>query len=274
MLDVLYHYTSIESLALILKNRTLRFARLDTVDDPQECRTWDSRNVALTRYVSCWTANPQESIPMWREYAGVDCGVRIEMPRNPFTRYCWDVDTVASVTGMRCETDDDSLSAFEGMRVPFEELWDRGLHVVEFSVECNIPHKVEYTNDPNLLFPKTLETSENGNITVNNNAIGMYKATSWAYQNEWRYILAILPIDLKGSSFEQNSGLPKLAAFLSDRGGVHTPMHYDMKIADDTFRSMRMTVSPKMSPGNRVLLESLLEKYNPDAELYLSCIEL
>ena len=32
----LYHYTSIETLALILKNGTIKFNRLDTVDDLEE----------------------------------------------------------------------------------------------------------------------------------------------------------------------------------------------------------------------------------------------
>lgn len=69
---------------------------------------------------------------MWREYAGVDYGIRIEMPRDPFARYCWNVDIVTSVTGMRCEADGDNPSPFEKMLIPFEELWDRGLLVLEF----------------------------------------------------------------------------------------------------------------------------------------------
>ena len=32
----IYHYTSIETLALILKNKTIRFNRLDHVDDVDE----------------------------------------------------------------------------------------------------------------------------------------------------------------------------------------------------------------------------------------------
>lgn len=32
---VLYHYASLDTLALILHNRTIRFSRLDKVDDPQ-----------------------------------------------------------------------------------------------------------------------------------------------------------------------------------------------------------------------------------------------
>lgn len=32
----IYHYTNIDTLALILKNRTIRFNRLDNVDDLEE----------------------------------------------------------------------------------------------------------------------------------------------------------------------------------------------------------------------------------------------
>lgn len=32
----IYHYTSIENLALILKNKSIRFNRLDHVDDKEE----------------------------------------------------------------------------------------------------------------------------------------------------------------------------------------------------------------------------------------------
>jgi hypothetical protein len=33
---IIHHYTNIDVLALILRNRTLRFNRLDQVDDPEE----------------------------------------------------------------------------------------------------------------------------------------------------------------------------------------------------------------------------------------------
>ena len=43
----LYHYTGLETLALILLNRTIRFTRLDKVDDPQEQRSADSQNLGI-----------------------------------------------------------------------------------------------------------------------------------------------------------------------------------------------------------------------------------
>lgn len=52
----IYHYTNIEALALILKNQTIRFNRLDKVDDIEEGKA-ESWGVKFCKYVfvSCWT---------------------------------------------------------------------------------------------------------------------------------------------------------------------------------------------------------------------------
>ena len=44
-IEYLYHYTSLESLALILKNRTIRLNPLDKMDDIQEQKTADIENI-------------------------------------------------------------------------------------------------------------------------------------------------------------------------------------------------------------------------------------
>lgn len=48
---IIHHYTNIDVLTLILKNRTLRFTRLDQMDDPEECN-FVSNGVNLGQYVS------------------------------------------------------------------------------------------------------------------------------------------------------------------------------------------------------------------------------
>ena len=58
----IYHYTTIENLALILKNKTLRFNALTNVDDMDEGITKD-RNLQKFIFVSCWGDNSEESIP-------------------------------------------------------------------------------------------------------------------------------------------------------------------------------------------------------------------
>ena len=51
----LYHYTTLDNLALILKHRTLRFNRLDMVDDMEDAETYCQTAVAKGKYtfVSC-----------------------------------------------------------------------------------------------------------------------------------------------------------------------------------------------------------------------------
>lgn len=274
MPDVLYHYTSLDSLALILSNRTIRFARLDTLDDPQEQRLSDARNLARTRFVSCWTACAEESIPMWREYAGADCGVRVELPVDPFARYRWTPEDIERVTGLPCKDSSNGELAFPEAIVPFEELWDRGLYVLESAGKTDILHKVEYTDDRERLFPKTLSLADDGALSINHGEIGLRKASPWAYQDEWRYILSIMPLDMKSGSFDAEGMLSRLSAFLTDCGEAHTPLCYDLRISDSAFASMRVTASPRISAGNRVILSALLDKYNPKAELISSHIEL
>lgn len=52
MQEYLYHYTSIENLALILKNRTIRLNTLDKMDDLQEQKTRDVQNFGKFFFVS------------------------------------------------------------------------------------------------------------------------------------------------------------------------------------------------------------------------------
>ena len=53
--DYLYHYTSIETLALILANHTFRLTSLDQMDDLQEKEAFDLKNAGQFCYISSWT---------------------------------------------------------------------------------------------------------------------------------------------------------------------------------------------------------------------------
>ena len=83
----LYHYTNLKTLALILKHRTLRFNRLDKVDDLEENVKSNGLNLGQYIFVSCWTEDAEESIPLWRMYAGIENGVRICLDEDMFQTY-------------------------------------------------------------------------------------------------------------------------------------------------------------------------------------------
>ena len=60
MTDYLFHYTSVESLALILKNKTFRFSPLSALDDLLEEKVKDSQKFGNYVFVSSWTDNKKE----------------------------------------------------------------------------------------------------------------------------------------------------------------------------------------------------------------------
>ena len=74
----IYHYTSIETLALILQNKTLRFNNAKFVDDPNEAITKDYGSVQDYVFISCWSNESTESIPLWKIYGNNCHGVRLE----------------------------------------------------------------------------------------------------------------------------------------------------------------------------------------------------
>ncbi len=43
---------------------------------------------------------------------------------------------------------------------------------------------------------------------------------------------------------------------------------YDLTIDENAYAQMEITLSPKISAGNRLIINSLIEKYNPSAVLH------
>ena len=80
MIKTLFHYTNIETLALILKNKTIRLNSLDKMDDLEENMAADLKNVGMFTYISCWTDDKDENLSLWKQYTNHDTGIRIELP--------------------------------------------------------------------------------------------------------------------------------------------------------------------------------------------------
>lgn len=268
---VLYHYASLDTLALILHNRTIRFSRLDKVDDPQEQRSADSQNLGKMKLVSCWTSSDEESIPMWREYAGAECGVRIQMKSHPFKRYSVSTESLSKLSsGAVLNTPGGK---FDGLQLPLEDFWDKKFHFKEMARSVEMLHEVQYTKDKSLLFPEVIRSCGNGWVEADLSALGIHKATAWSYQREWRYVLTTVPVGI--ASIEGDVEAVKRATeVILDRCDPEIPSFYDLVISDGAFSSMKIVSSPKMTPGNRVILDALVQKYAPGIEVAESSIEL
>ena len=75
----IYHYTTIENLALILHYKTLRFNNARNVNDPEEAITEDFGSLKDYLFISCWSKASNESIPLWKMYANSGKGIRLEL---------------------------------------------------------------------------------------------------------------------------------------------------------------------------------------------------
>lgn len=262
-IEYLYHYTSLENLALILKNRTIRFNSLDKMDDLQEKETADLKNIGQFFYISSWTEDATESIPMWNMYASLTSGIRIKLRKNPFKIYentAVDLSHVihASVTD---NTDGKPLLSI----IPLTEMFEKGF-IAPQALARDLLRKVEYTDDQEKLYPRML--TENGNqFTIAMGEMGRYKNLHWSFQCEWRYILNILPVDLN-QPVEASMNEFQLMANKMRWGIAKQPFpFYDMVIADEAFADMEITLSPRISAGNRIIVQSLIEKHNSSAML-------
>ena len=125
----IYHYTTIDNLALILKNRTIRFNRLDNgLDDLQE-GSISSNGVKLGNYgfVSCWTENKEENIPLWKLYTDNGVGVRIALEK--------DIGLLFTETLIECairETKEETGIELQEQDIVFKKLFDDPSIIIEY----------------------------------------------------------------------------------------------------------------------------------------------
>ena len=253
LMEYLYHYTNLASLALILKNRTVRFNSLINMDDAEEVKTKNSAYLGKYCYISSWTDCAEESIPFWGLYTQQMSGVRIKMRKCPFNK---------SIV---------SLPYYDNGN-PFETYIPKPLITRnDIYLYPTIPflREVVYTTNDDLINPSPitlLERNPNGtyNIQGNFNDVGGHKRDSWRFQSEWRYSIIVFP---RGNNGELNI---HLEANISDM-----PFdHYDFTISDEAFSDIEITTGPKMSVGDKILLESLVKEYCPSAIIQPSSLQI
>lgn len=260
----LYHYTSVDSLALILKNKTIRLNPLDKMDDLQEQKTADVENLGKFVFVSSWTDDPTESIPMWKLYTNSTAGVRIKLRENPFAWHGTLAKDVAAKTGMQLTPDSDP----EGKLPTFldlSEMMAKGYMSAQ-AYNGKILEKVQYTDDLSKLEPAVVKIDD-GKVHLNIGSLGRYKNKHWEFQNEWRYIMTFMSMNFK-VGVEMMSQMFSMSVTKMSQGKEPPPFrYYDLDIDPKCFEEMEITCSPQMTYGNRVILETLVEKYNPSAKI-------
>jgi len=117
---------------------------------------------------------------------------------------------------------------------------------------------------PNFLYPHVASFApDNSSFTINMSKLGRYKNTSWSFQDEWRYIINILPMNMN----QPVENLETAATIMANRilQGVEKQKfpYYDMHLDDEAFNNMEVTLSPAISSGERVIVDALRSTYAP-----------
>ncbi len=254
----LYHYTNIETLALILKNKTIRFNRLDHVDDLEEGYTESSGiKPGLYTFVSCWTENPEESIPLWKMYTDKGVGVRIGLDKDMFKMYT--IKNGDIINGIRIYTDAEHQKPISPHRMAQDDYWilPNFNDEVFFKVVKYVPSVA--------IAMEEAKAVQRTDIQINQLQIskwGLYKSDRWSFQQESRFTLIIFP---KSKAISLDN--PVLSDWLQDAliKGVTPPLTYfDMELDENALNSMEITLCPNMSEGHKTIVESLCRAFLGD----------
>jgi len=244
---VLYHYTTLNTLALILKSRSISFSRADKVNDKREGLSSDVGSFAHYLFLSCWTETSEENLALWNMYTPKMRGVRIELPMPIFEIYKID-DVYQSV-------------------IPASQIIDK-IKSVFILPHREFIYKIKYTDDEELLKPKILATV-GGYHGFKLTEIGIYKKKLWEFENEWRFRLNIFPLDQsKKSDF-----FPDQFNDLIDAKVAPSISNYLVRINQESFNNMKIRVGPRRELGDMELVEALIRTYNSKAKIDVSTLE-
>lgn len=257
---MLHHYTSVATLALILRHKTLRFTRLDRFDDATEGRSIGTYPAGTRMFASCWSATSGESIPQWAMYGDAMKGVRVSLPRDPFV---WHHHNFEWHEKFKVVALDAPFS--------LEEMLDSGVML------CPTPEMKETFGRP-VRYVRDVATAISGlykededSLTFfgDGNEIAFFKSDVWSFQEEFRYVLRVEPgppTPFKGD----------VASYLEARrkwgqSGVNlltaTPdrTHIDLQLDAQALTAAEITIGPLAPHGTLEIVEALISRFAPGA---------
>ena len=245
-----YHYTSIDTLEKILSSKTLCFTNLDLVDDLDEVETADLKKFGRFCYVSCWTKEEKESIPMWKMYTPDMQGVRLKMKEFPFKKYIIYPGQFANT-----EQIETYINATERDK--------KGLPYILSTFPQML--EVDYTEREELLYPKVKTENknykkeivfENGKrkevvttnttISYDTKYIGVFKRKCWEFQKEWRYKIFLSPYTYKElANCKSLEDQMQLLQRLEDENYKPTEERIFLELDDEAIGNMEILIGPR-----------------------------
>lgn len=239
----IYHYTSIEALAMILSNKTFRFGRLDTVDDPDEFSYKNTYgiNPAQYIYVSCWSNNPNESIPQWKIYGNNQKGVRIALDNEMFPISYEQIEKGRIAPYLL----NDSFFADKDYMASLPYVHNHTEHEFFKAVSCVDDPKAEMEGEYIKVDKKT---------GTDLGKIGVCKNHDWHFLNEHRFRICVVP---------KKKYTDRVTPFdVAFRDNIpYKEKYVDLPILESVFDKMEVTLGPKVGADGEVIVKALMSKF-------------
>lgn len=252
--EYLYHYTSLETLKLILENKTIRFRNLSLMDDLEEGDTVDLEDFKKFVFISSWTDDPSESNEFW-QYTGGDNGVRIRIKKNPFK-----VESFSFSNKEFGELNNRPIESSPALKNYFV----KSLELVFLPGQPEL-FEVTYTGNEDLLKPEVIQRLPDGHFNIYTKSIGIFKSKEWATQKEWRYRLRAFPRE--AMSDYRNRKFQDREEFFRELNNSDSLDHVDLPLRDDAFEDLEILISPFTDDDGEKEIKELVEKYVPHASV-------
>ncbi|MDE7438006.1 MAG: DUF2971 domain-containing protein [Muribaculaceae bacterium] len=291
----IHHYTSIDTLKLILQNRTIRFNRSDQVDDPDEIEL-KINGIAFAKYllISCWTIDERESIPQWGLYSGKSKGVRITLESNHLfqnfinSTRCYTHEQVIEKVWNKRYIQSNGIEIFaqgfpstqkDCTYIPYyirhgeyNPRLRSGLAIMPPQPNDNFLTIVEYVDTLNNIYDDQIKVKHNTDNTHNfrfNTHIGYKKKKDWSFQNEARFVLMLmhtLPQKWNGLIIDAPNYCFTEYEFPPIDSEGNELKYYDIEIDEDAFDYLEVIAGPETDDNDKRIIKDLLSKFAPNAQ--------
>ena len=246
----LYHYTSLEALIAILRNRTIRFTRLDRMNDPFEGYNSILLDFRNNVFISSWTAEESDALPMWKLYTDLK-GLRLRMPIDLFNQ-SKNLEVVQNYSGdfqMRSvlgkpyiiKTKPASIKKnFEG-DMTFRNVYG--------------PTKVDYFSTKEQLEDGILKLKKQPTFDlfeIKIHLLGQRKLDYWNFEKEYRFSVAYGNARIMAGSMDvlkQSSEImPVITEFI------------DIDFKESSLNNLEILLGPRSTESDKKTIEKLLKE--------------
>lgn len=251
----IYHYTSIEKLALILKNRTLRFNNARNVDDPDEAITEDYGSMQDYVFISSWSKKKNESIPLWKIYGAGCHGVRLETDTK-YIKFLGEETPTHGIYKVVQNVKKEIPSDF------FINVWQHKKPGIYPYFETNY-------KDRSRVLKKDISTDTTEMWEYQIDEVFNTKQECWAFEEEIRFIL--LGCSLNHGQDQNN--WQQVFNRIINKEKIDSN-YVDLLLQDDFFDNLKILKGPLQNEAETTILKSLVQAHNYNITIHDSSIKL